>query len=249
MKAIENERICELWGKRCLEFTFFERECKIVFPEEKAKNGKWLLKTEYFSAFPAVEQAMLERGYHVAYIQNKSRWMLPEDIEAKEEFARLLSERFDLNKKCVTVGMSCGGLIATYFAAKHPERIAAMYLDAPVMNLLSCPAYVGRDASKNEGMMDELTRQTGRTLSDLINYRNHPIDNAPVLLENKIPIILVSGDSDSVVPYSENGLMLERLYKDGGGEIEVIIKKGGDHHPHGLDDPTPIIEFIEKHYK
>jgi hypothetical protein len=27
----------------------------------------------------------------------------------------------------------------------------------------------------------------------------------------------------------------------------VIHKPGVGHHPHGLDDPLPVVEFIEKH--
>ncbi|MBQ4518082.1 MAG: hypothetical protein II997_05825 [Clostridia bacterium] len=35
-------------------------------------------------------------------------------------------------------------------------------------------------------------------------------------------------------------------YKDNNGTICVIKKSMCEHHPHGLDDPTPIISFIEK---
>jgi len=31
-----------------------------------------------------------------------------------------------------------------------------------------------------------------------------------------------------------------------GGEIELIAKSGIGHHPHGLEDSTPIVEFIER---
>jgi hypothetical protein len=32
-----------------------------------------------------------------------------------------------------------------------------------------------------------------------------------------------------------------------GGTIELIRKPGVGHHPHGLDDPTPIVEFLVRH--
>ena len=32
-----------------------------------------------------------------------------------------------------------------------------------------------------------------------------------------------------------------------GGEIVLIVKPGGKHHPHSLKDPTPIVDFILKH--
>jgi hypothetical protein len=29
-----------------------------------------------------------------------------------------------------------------------------------------------------------------------------------------------------------------------GGRIELIAKPGCRHHPHGLDDPSPVVDFI-----
>ena len=60
---------------------------------------------------------------------------------------------------------------------------------------------------------------------------------------------MVYGDSDDIVPYDENGAILEKFYRENGGEILAIGKNGCGHHPHGLEDPTPIIEFVEKHSK
>ena len=234
-------------GFKSIEFEFEKRKAIIVFPKSACEGKKWLLKTEYFGAFPNLEITMLERGYHLAYIANIPRWMVPDDIDVKARFAEFLIEKYSLNRKCVPVGMSCGGLHAVYFAAKYPEYISSLYLDAPVMNLLSTPMAIGRVRDSNN-MIKEFFDATGITLSELLNYRNHPIDNAPAILAANIPIVLVSGDSDTIVPYHENGYYLSEFYKNGGGEILEIIKPGGDHHPHGLEDNTPIIDFIEKHY-
>ena len=51
-----------------------------------------------------------------------------------------------------------------------------------------------------------------------------------------------------IVPYCENGAILEKYYKESGGTIKIIGKKGCGHHPHGLSDPTPIIDFIIENY-
>ena len=231
-------------GYKRIDFLFEGRECILVFPERAVEGKNWLLKTEYFGDFPSFEVEMLARGWHLAYIKNVTRWCLDEDLDLKDRFAAFLHAEYSLAEKCVPVGMSCGGLIACKFAAKYPGRVAAMYLDAPVMNLLSCPARVGRGESKT---MQEFIGATGITLSELLSYREHPIDKMPILLENNIPIVLVYGDSDNVVPYHENGMLLEKYYKAGGGNILAIGKPGCAHHPHGLDDSTPIIEFVEKY--
>ena len=233
-------------GFRQIKFSFEGREAILVFPETANENKNWLLKTEYFGAFPNFEIEMLKRGWHLAYIENITRWCLEEDIEVKKRFLEYLREEYGLYKKCVPVGMSCGGLIACKFAAKYPHRVSALYLDAPVMNLLSCPARVGGRAS---GMLNEFIEATGITLSELLSYREHPIDKMPVLLKNNIPIVLVYGDNDDVVPYHENGMLLEKYYKINGGNLLVIRKSRCGHHPHGLEDNTPIIQFVEKYCK
>ena len=241
------ERIIDKFGFKCIELSVFGRYARLICPETEA-NGKWLLKTEYADAFPELEIEMLKRGYHVAYIETQTRWHVDSDDEAKLALADYLKENYGLSDKCVTVGMSCGGLQSIYFAAKYPERVAALFLDAPVTNLLSCPAYVGNEEKMPENFWSEFHKNTGITLSELLNYRNHPIDRVPDLVRAGIPVFMAAGDSDEVVPYEENGAYLEKYYKENGGIIEVVMKKGVGHHPHCLPDNTPIISFIEKHY-
>lgn len=233
-------------GFKRIDFEFEVREAILVFPDKPNENKNWLLKTEYFDAFPDFEIEMVGRGWHLAYIKNVTRWCLDEDLDLKKRFADFLSKEYGLYKKCVPVGMSCGGLIGSKFAARYPEYVSALYLDAPVMNLLSCPASFGM---ANGGMLQEFIDATKMTVSELICYREHPIDKMHILLENNIPVIIVYGDSDDIVPYCENGAILEKYYRENGGVIKTIGKEGCGHHPHGLTDNTPIIEFVEKYSK
>jgi len=232
-------------GFRRIDFTFEGREALLIFPEKPNENKNWLLKTEYFDAFPDFQIQMLHRGWHLAFIKNITRWCLEEDLDLKKRFADFLHREYGLCEKCVPVGMSCGGLIGSKFAAKYPECVSALYLDAPVMNLLSCPAGLGVHGGGS--FMQEFVDATGMDLPKLICYREHPIDKMHLLLQNNIPIILVYGDADVVVSYTENGALLEKYYKENGGVIEVYGKAGCGHHPHGLEDNTPIIEFVEKY--
>lgn len=112
MKYIETD-----WnGYKCLEFEFEQRKAKLVCPKVACEGNKWLFKTEYFGAFPSFELEMLEKGFHVAYVQNKTRWHDASDDDMKEMFCEFLCREFGLNEKCLPVGMSCGGMHAIYFA-------------------------------------------------------------------------------------------------------------------------------------
>lgn len=225
-----------------VEFEFDGLPAKVVKPKVKP-NGKWAVKTEYFGSFPALELELLNRGWHIAYNQNNNRWAEQADLERKGRFIEYVSREFNLNSKCGIVGISCGGMYGVKLAALYPELISVLYLDAPVMNLLSCPAGLG--VAEVE-FFEEYKGFTGRTLSEMLSYREHPIDKMSVLLENNIPIILVAGDSDKTVPFCENGALLEKYYKENGGTIEVHVKKDCDHHPHGLEEPKIIADFMER---
>ena len=232
-------------GFKRLDFKFKGRHAILICPEKAVDGNKWLYKTEYFDAFPDFEIQMIKRAYYLALLYNRTRWCPESDTDLRPLFCEFSNENFGLNKKCMLVGMSCGGMQAVYFAAKYPEYVAAMYIDAPVLNLLSCPYALG---AAKENMREEFEAAIGITLPELLNYRKHPIDYKQQLLETNIPIFLVCGDSDTVVPYLENGKILSDFYKENGGNLTEIVKKNCDHHPHGLTDNTPLIEFTIKYY-
>ena len=60
-------------------------------------------------------------------------------------------------------------------------------------------------------------------------------------------IIYIAGESDEGVPYAENGARMEQQYKKLGGTFELILRQGEGHHPHGLADPKPVVDFIQRH--
>ena len=142
--------------------------------------------------------------------------------------------------------MSCGGLIAIKFAAKYPELTACLYLDAPVLNYMSCPCGFGRGNALSANN-DEILNALEISMPQLLAYRDMPLDKLPQLVENRIPVVLVAGDSDSVVPFEENGVFLQKAYENTGIDLEVYIKPGCDHHPHGLENVSPVVDFILNH--
>jgi hypothetical protein len=50
------------------------------------------------------------------------------------------------------------------------------------------------------------------------------------------------------VPYEENGKLLQQKLLAAGSDITVIVKPDCEHHPHGLEDLTPLLDFVGKHY-
>jgi alpha-beta hydrolase superfamily lysophospholipase len=73
------------------------------------------------------------------------------------------------------------------------------------------------------------------------------VDRLEPLAKAKVPLLHVYGDADDVVPWEENTGLIADRYRALGGKITLIPKPGVGHHPHGLDDSTPIVEFIVQH--
>lgn len=227
------------------EFVFEGKKASVVKPKAKIFNPLIILKTEYRDAFPETEIEFLNRGCHVAFIENDNRWGTDVDLDRKARFVKHVAERYGLSEKCVTVGMSCGGLTAIKFAAKYPELISCLYIDAPVVNYMSCPCGFGIGERTDDENFTEILSALGmKSISELICYRETPQDKIPDLVKNCIPIVMVAGDSDVIVPYVENGILIERAYKEAGLPIDIFIKEGCNHHPHGLENPEITVDSI-----
>jgi len=231
------------------EFLFMERKATIVYPKTEP-NGKMILKTEYLDAFPKLDIAMLERGYYLIHITHFSRWAPDEETAIMAEFVKHCAKELGITDgKCILEGMSAGGMQAVRLAELYPELCAVMYLDAPALNLLSLAGHGELKQEKVDVFWREIASTFNVTRTSIINFRKSPIDNMEPLIENNIPVIMLYGNADDDVIYEENGKVLEDFYKANNGNMKTIVRSMGKHHPHGLDDPTPIIDFIEKNYK
>ena len=236
------------YGYRIEEFLFEEHEAIIAFPKVPA-CGRLALKTEYWNAFAdMLEVPLLEKGFHLCYLKNDNRWGSQDNIDRQARFVRFVAEKYGLSERIVPIGMSCGGLIALKFASSYPELTACIYADAPVVNYMSCPCGFGCGEKLSEdGLQEILNALELKDLAELMAYRDMPLDRIPALLEAKIPLCMVAGDSDIIVPYNENGAFVVRAYRAAGIECEEYIKPGCNHHPHCLDDATPVLDFILRH--
>ena len=235
------------FGRDCFEFDFEGRRAMLVYPEKADEKKNWSLKTEYRDAFPETELALLDLGFHVAHLENVSRFATPEDCDAKARFVKYLHEEMGLRDKCVPVGMSCGGAHAINFAGYHPECVQCMFIDAPVLNFCDFP---GRIGAKFASVWDNefIKAYPGMTRAKLFNFEYHPINRVPVIKERKIPILMVYGTEDETVCYDMNGRLMELEYEDFPELLTVMAREGQGHHPHGFpDNPKIITDFIVKH--
>lgn len=219
----------------------------VVTPDKPAPGMPWVWHGEFFGHKPDPDIALLKRGFHIVYMSVPDMLGSPGAVAHWNVFYKELTEKYGFAKKAALVGLSRGGLYCYNWAAANPDKVACLYGDAPVCDFKSWPGGKGKGKGSPRDWKLVLERYGFNDDAEALAYDKNPVDNLESLAKAKVPLLHVYGDADDVVPWDENtGLIAER-YRKLGGEITLISKKGVGHHPHGLEDSTPIVEFISKH--
>lgn len=226
-----------------IDFKVGGRAALLVKPKAHAPGRPWIWRTEFFGHQPQADLILLEKGFHVAYIDLRNLYGAPVALDAMDEFHANLLKNHGLSEKTVLEGFSRGGLFAFNWAARRPEWVRGLYVDAPVCDFKSWPGGKGKGPG-SPADWQRLLKVHGLTEAQALAYDKNPVDNLAPLAKAGIPILAVIGDADEVVPVGENIELVETRYRALGGRIEVIRKPGGKHHPHSLEDPAPIVAFV-----
>ena len=224
-------------------FAYQDREAIVVCPKHAATGNPWIWRPAFFGAFASVDEELLRRGFHVAYYDLTHLYGSPRARKSGTDFYWNMVRMYGLSPKVTLEGFSRGGLFAYNWAADHPDKVACIYVDAPVCNVFSWP---GR-SPENAGLWKGLLEEWGLTDDQMNSFSGNPIDRLKPLADARIPVICVCGDSDKVVPFSENSAIVRQRYTAMGAPFELILKPGVDHHPHSLSDPAPVVDFIIRH--
>lgn len=219
----------------------------IVEPRRAAKGYPWIWRAAFFDHRPEVDVALLKRGFFLVFIDTGNSFGCPDAIARWKILYRQLAEVHGLSKKPALEGLSRGGLYVYNWAAAHPDAVSCIYADNPVCDFKSWPGGKGKGPGNPDCWRELVKCYRFRSEKEALDYKKNPVDNLEPLARAGIPLLHVCGDADETVPYDENTAALKREYERLGGRIELIVKKGGKHHPHGLPDPAPIINFVLAH--
>jgi pimeloyl-ACP methyl ester carboxylesterase len=228
------------------EFTVGGRQCKVVAPTQVDPGRPWIWRARFFGVEPQTDQALLARGFHVAYMDVAGLFGAPGAVAIWDGFYEFLTEQHGMSKRPALEGFSRGGLIVYNWAIANSERVACIYADAPVCDIRSWPGGRGVGDGSPE-MWTQCLAAYGLSEDKVDQFTGNPIDNLAPLAESGIPLLHVCGGADTSVPFDENTAVLADRYRQLGGSIEVILKKDCGHHPHSLEDPQPIVDFVLRH--
>ncbi|MFO1064900.1 MAG: prolyl oligopeptidase family serine peptidase [Pirellulales bacterium] len=227
----------------CEVFQVAGRDAFILKPQGSLKADQpWVFYAPTLSAYPDThEQWMHEQflaaGVAVAGIDVGEAYGSPASRETFERFYQELTEKRGFSRKPCLLGRSRGGLWVSSWAADHPERFAGLAGIYPVYDLRSYP---GLDkAAPSYGLTKE---QLEAKLDEL-----NPISRAERLAAAKLPVHIIHGDEDKVVPLDVNSAALRAVYeRSGHGDaIEVNVVQGQGHNfwP-GFFRSQSLVDFV-----
>lgn len=231
-------------GYVCADFKINGFDCKVVKPYIATSGKPWLWRARFWGNEPQNEIAMLERGYYLVYCDVAELYGNKKCINAWDNFYNFLQQNLHLDKKTILFGYSRGGIYIYNWAVVNPGKVAAIYADAPVLDFKIWYGGGGRGIRSKPAW--ELFKKDYGFTNDkqALAFKGSPLNKVKQIVAGHYPMLHVVGDADTIVRIAENTAPFEKAVKKAGGNISVIHKPEGYHHPHSLANPSPITNFM-----
>ena len=227
-------------------FLIDDRPAFILWPEEDERTNPqpWILYAPTLPGLPDqheqwMHEQFLAAGVAVAGIDIGEAYGSPEGRAHFTALYEELTQRRGFAPKPCLLGRSRGGLMVSSWAITHPDKVAGLAGIYPVFDLQSYPG-VQRAAPAYGLTPDELTARL-----DTLN----PVSRLSILAEASVPVFLIHGDVDKVVPLEANSLALVRAYEQAGAkELTTLVVPEGQGHNFwpGFFRCEELIEFAIK---
>lgn len=210
-------------------FRVAERPAFILWPkpELRSEPQPWIFYAPTLPPYPDeaekwMHQQFLDAGVAVAGIDVGEAYGSPAAREVFEKFYTELTTRRGFAQRPCLLGRSRGGLWVSSWAADHPERFAGLAGIYPVFDWRTYPGT--EQAAVAYGLP---TEQLLARIKEL-----NPIERADKLAEAKLPVFLIHGDVDTVVPLAENSAALAEVYRRQGATdaLQLIVAEGQGHN-------------------
>ena len=226
-------------GFERIRFEFEGCTAWVVEPAKPAEKSPWVWCMEWPTAFQnrTGVKELLSAGYRWVTF-NPAERNIPagnqnDDMVAKRNrFQRFLVAELGLEERCCLVGMSWGGFYSVRYASIHPESVKAIYLDAPLLDFSTLSSFKEKTWKRLSDYYPQVTK-------DYVGADDPMQPVAPARAESiakaKIPVLLIYGAKDAVVPAESNCLRFADAFEKAGGHLKLWRDNLRGHHPHGLE--------------
>lgn len=136
-------------------------------------------------------------------------------------YRELTGNRGFATKTCL-LGRSRGGLWVSSWAIRNTDKVAGIAGIYPVFDLRSYPGLTR--AASAYGLSPQ-------QLESALDQHN-PIAKIDVLAKAKVPVFIIHGDVDKVVPLKDNSATLAERYRlaQAGNMVELVVAAGQGHN-------------------
>lgn len=225
-----------------VEFLVGSSKCFVLDANSSNQSKPWVWYAPTLPAHPDPSHSwyidkLLEKGISFAGCDQGEVRGSPKSVDRFTKFYKEMVDR-GYSKQPVLLGQSRGGLMMLSWAVQNPIKVKAFAGIYPVLNLRSWP--ITRNLITTLADF-EIDQDTFLKTVDLHN----PIHQLEALARAKVPLYMVHGDSDGIVPLEENTQIVINRYTKLGGEAEVKVVPGKGHQV--VDDffkSKELIEFI-----
>ena len=205
----------------------------------------WVWYAPTLPGLPDREEKMMfeqwtEAGITIAGIDVGESFGSPRGRAGFTALYKEMTEKRGYSQRPVFLARSRGGLMALNWAVENPGNVAAIAAIYPVSNLRSYPGLVKASASY------EMTPQE---LEAALGAHN-PIERLDPLAKARVPLFVIHGDVDTLVPLEDNSGILRARYEALGGPIRLVIPAGQGHNRwSGFFQNADLIEFVKEQAK
>lgn len=187
-----------------------------------------------------MHERFLEAGIAVAGVDVGEAYGNPKSHLVFDALYRELTEHRGFGEKPCLLGRSRGGLAVSSWAIAHPNIIAGIAGIYPVLDFRSYPGIT--NAAPAYGLTPAELSARGSELN--------PIERISVLAKAHIPVMLIHGDRDTVVPLTENSDAFLRHYQAAGEgalvRLEVLPGQGHNYFE-GFFHSQALVDFAIQH--
>ena len=244
------DQVTDWRGFQRLNFSLAGTSCFLTQPAIAAPGKPWVWRTSFPDFHTEVDVELLKQGWAVGYIECLDLLGCDAALDLMDKFYEEVTGQRGLARRPALEAVSRGGLHAYRYTARHPDRVACIYADTPVMDLKSWP--LGWPGATKE-TADALRCYGFQNETELRAYRGNPVD-AEVLgaiARAKVPLRHVISLNDRVVPPAQNTLAAQRRLQELGDPMELVTVTEGTAESNGHHFPLPAAfasaRFIMRH--
>jgi acetyl esterase/lipase len=210
-------------------FTIEGRPAFIFWPtEEKRRQPQpWVMYAPTLPNYPDVHeqwmhQQWVDAGIAIAGIDVGEAYGSPSSQSYMDELYRHLTQERGFASQPCLLGRSRGGLWVSSWAIRNPDCVAGIAGIYPVYDFTTYPK-LEKTAPAYGLSVSELAASLGEL---------NPITKAEGLAQAKIPVFIIHGDQDAIVPLDQNSQTLQNAYvrHQASELVDLVVPTGQGHN-------------------